>query len=134
MIGGFLSGEIKALLSTSVIEVGVDIPNATIMLIENADRFGLAQLHQLRGRIGRGSHESFCILVAEDATEEGQHRLAGMENSSDGFELAEEDLRQRGPGELLGQAQSGLPDFKFGNLIEDWRLIQKARELVARHG
>ena len=134
VIGGFLSGEIKALLSTSVIEVGVDIPNATIMLIENADRFGLAQLHQLRGRIGRGSHESFCILVAEDATEEGQHRLAVMENSSDGFELAEEDLRQRGPGELLGQAQSGLPDFKFGNLIEDWRLIQKARELVARHG
>ena len=134
VIGGFLSGEIKALLSTSVIEVGVDIPNATIMLIENADRFGLAQLHQLRGRIGRGSHESFCILVAEDATEEGQYRLAVMENSSDGFELAEEDLRQRGPGELLGQAQSGLPDFKFGNLIEDWRLIQKARELVARHG
>ena len=134
VIDGFLSGEIKALLSTSVIEVGVDIPNATIMLIENADRFGLAQLHQLRGRIGRGSHESFCILVAEDATEEGQHRLAVMENSSDGFELAEEDLRQRGPGELLGQAQSGLPDFKFGNLIEDWRVIQKARELAARHG
>ena len=134
VIGGFLSGEIKALLSTSVIEVGVDIPNATVMLIENADRFGLAQLHQLRGRIGRGTHESFCILVAEDATEEGQHRLAVMEKSSDGFELAEEDLRQRGPGELLGQAQSGLPDFKFGNLLEDWRLIQKARELVARHG
>jgi ATP-dependent DNA helicase RecG len=133
VIGGFLNGEIKVLLSTSVIEVGVDIPNATIMLIENADRFGLAQLHQLRGRIGRGEHESYCILVADEATEEGQRRLSVMENCSDGFELAEEDLRQRGPGELLGQAQSGLPNFKFGNIIEDWRLIQKARELVARN-
>jgi ATP-dependent DNA helicase RecG len=115
-----------------VIEVGVDIPNATVMLIENADRFGLAQLHQLRGRIGRGEHESHCILVADEVTDEGQRRLDVMEKGSDGFELAEEDLRQRGPGELLGQAQSGLPDFKFGNLIEDLRLIQKARDLVAR--
>ena len=134
VIDGFLSGEIKALLSTSVIEVGVDIPNATIMLIENADRFGLAQLHQLRGRIGRGSHDSYCILVADAATEEGRHRLTVMQKCSDGFELAEEDLRQRGPGELLGEAQSGLPDFRFGNIIEDWRLIQKASEFVARHG
>jgi len=120
------------LLATSVIEVGVDIPNATIMLIENADRFGLAQLHQLRGRIGRGAHESHCILVADEVTDDGQRRLDVMEKGVDGFELAEEDLRQRGPGELLGQAQSGLPNFKFGNLIEDWRLIQKARDLVAR--
>ncbi len=133
VIGGFLNGEIDALLSTSVIEVGVDIPNATIMLIENADRFGLAQLHQLRGRIGRGEHESYCILIADDATEEGKRRLSVMENCSDGFELAEEDLRQRGPGELLGQAQSGLPDFKFGNIVEDWRLIHKARELVSHN-
>ena len=115
-----------------MIEVGVDIPNATIMLIENADRFGLAQLHQLRGRIGRGAHESHCILVAGEATDEGRRRLDVMERGIDGFALAEEDLRQRGPGELLGQAQSGLPDFKFGNLIDDWRLIQKARDLVAR--
>ena len=129
---GFLAGKIKVLLATSVIEVGVDIPNATIMLIENADRFGLAQLHQLRGRIGRGAHESHCILVADEVTDDGQRRLDVMEKGVDGFELAEEDLRQRGPGELLGQAQSGLPDFKFGNLIEDWRLIQKARDLVAR--
>jgi len=132
VVAGFLAGKIKALLATSVIEVGVDIPNATVMLIENADRFGLAQLHQLRGRIGRGEHESHCILVADEVTDEGQRRLEVMEKGSDGFELAEEDLRQRGPGELLGQAQSGLPDFKFGNLIEDWRLIQKARDLVAR--
>jgi ATP-dependent DNA helicase RecG len=132
VVAGFLAGKIKALLATSVIEVGVDIPNATVMLIENADRFGLAQLHQLRGRIGRGEHESHCILVADEVTDEGQRRLDVMEKGSDGFELAEEDLRQRGPGELLGQAQSGLPDFKFGNLIEDLRLIQKARDLVAR--
>ena len=132
VIASFLTGEIKALLATSVIEVGIDIPNATIMLIENADRFGLAQLHQLRGRIGRGTHESHCILVAGEVTDEGQRRLDVMEKGGDGFALAEEDLRQRGPGELLGQAQSGLPDFKFGNLIEDWLLIQKARDLVAR--
>ena len=131
-VAGFLAGKIKALLATSVIEVGVDIPNATILLVENADRFGLAQLHQLRGRIGRGAHESHCILIAGDATDDGRRRLEVMEKGSDGFALAEEDLRQRGPGELLGQVQSGLPDFKFGNLIEDWRLIQKARELVAR--
>ena len=131
-VAGFLAGEIKALLATSVIAVGVDISNATIMLIENADRFGLAQLHQLRGRIGRGVHESHCILVAGEATDEGRRRLDVMERGVDGFALAEEDLRQRGPGELLGQAQSGLPDFKFGNLIDDWRLIQKARDLVAR--
>ena len=132
VITGFLAGKIKTLLATSVIEVGVDIPNATIMLIENADRFGLAQLHQLRGRIGRGEYESHCILVADEVTDDGRRRLEVMEKSGDGFELAEEDLRQRGPGELLGQAQSGLPDFKFGNLIDDWRLIQKARDLVAR--
>jgi len=131
-VAGFLVGKLKALLSTSVIEVGVDIPNATILLVENADRFGLAQLHQLRGRIGRGAHESHCILVAGDATDDGRRRLEVMEKGGDGFALAEEDLRQRGPGELLGQAQSGLPDFKFGNLIDDWRLIQKARDLVAR--
>ncbi len=131
VVAAFLAGKIKVLLATSVIEVGVDIPNATIMLIENADRFGLAQLHQLRGRIGRGTHESHCILVADKATDEGRRRLEVMEKGGDGFVLAEEDLRQRGPGELLGQAQSGLPDFKFGNLIDDWRLIQKARDLVA---
>ena len=130
VIEGFLCGKIKALLSTSVIEVGVDIPNSTIMLIENADRFGLAQLHQLRGRIGRGSHDSYCILVADEVTEEGQRRLDVMEKSSDGFVLAEEDLRQRGPGELLGKVQSGLPDFNFGDLVKDWILIKKARALV----
>ncbi len=132
-INGFLRGEIKVLLSTSVIEVGVDIPNSTIMLIENADRFGLAQLHQLRGRIGRGSHDSYCILIAGEITEEGRRRLSVMEKCSDGFMLAEEDLRQRGPGELLGKTQSGIPDFNFGDLIEDWILIQKARALVDRN-
>ncbi len=131
VVAAFLAGKTKALLATSVIEVGVDIPNATIMLIENADRFGLAQLHQLRGRIGRGTHESHCILVADKTTDEGRQRLEVMEKGGDGFALAEEDLRQRGPGELLGQAQSGLPNFKFGNIIDDWRLIQKARDLVS---
>ena len=132
-ISGFLSGEIKVLLSTSVIEVGVDIPNSTIMLIENADRFGLAQLHQLRGRIGRGSFESYCILIAGDISEEGRRRLNVMEKCRDGFMLAEEDLRQRGPGELLGKTQSGMPNFNFGDLVEDWILIQKARSLVDRN-
>ena len=129
----FRANKIRALVATSLIEVGVDMPNATVMLIENAEHFGLAQLHQLRGRIGRGAHESFCILVSDAQHPEAQARLKILEETNDGFKIAEADLKLRGPGELLGQQQSGLPNLRFGNLAEDLNLIRQARELVAAH-
>jgi ATP-dependent DNA helicase RecG len=129
-MAAFRSGTTQVLLATSLIEVGVDVPNATVMLIENAEQFGLAQLHQLRGRIGRGAHESYCILLANAKTDEAQARLRILEQTDDGFRIAEEDLKLRGPGELLGQKQSGLPRFRFGNLLEDRELIEEARRLV----
>lgn len=128
----FRANEIKALVATSLIEVGVDVPNATVMLIENAEHFGLAQLHQLRGRIGRGAHESFCILVSDAEHKEAQARLKILEETTDGFKIAEADLKLRGPGELLGREQSGVLDLRFGNLAEDLNLIRQARELVAK--
>jgi ATP-dependent DNA helicase RecG len=118
------------LLATTVIEVGVDVANASVMLIENAEQFGLAQFHQLRGRIGRGAHDSFCILVANKKTAEAHRRLAIMEETNDGFKIAEADLRMRGPGELLGREQSGLPPFQFGDLATDRELIEYARQLA----
>jgi ATP-dependent DNA helicase RecG len=126
----FRSNQIQVLLATSLIEVGVDVPNATVMLIESAEQFGLAQLHQLRGRIGRGSHESYCILMSGKGTLEGRQRLKVLEDTNDGFEIAEADLRLRGPGELLGQDQSGLPRFRFGDLQKDLELIKEAKRLV----
>jgi len=129
----FRANQVQALVATALIEVGVDVPNATVMLIENAERFGLAQLHQLRGRIGRGAHESFCILVCDTKTDEACERLNVLEETADGFRIAEADLKLRGPGELLGQRQSGLPRFRFGNLADDLDLICCARELVARN-
>ena len=126
----FRRGMLKALLATSLIEVGVDVPNATIMVIENAELFGLAQLHQLRGRIGRGSANAWCILVAAAKTPEARARLKVLESTLDGFQIAEADLRLRGPGELLGQQQSGLPRFRFGDFSTDWPLIQLARRLA----
>jgi ATP-dependent DNA helicase RecG len=126
----FRANEIKAIVATSLIEVGVDVANASVMLIENAEQFGLAQLHQLRGRIGRGAHESFCILISDALTEDVQSRLKILEQTNDGFKIAEADLKLRGPGELLGQQQSGLSKFRFGNLAEDLNLIRQARELV----
>ncbi len=126
----FRANEIKAVVATSLIEVGVDVANASVMLIENAEQFGLAQLHQLRGRIGRGAHESFCILISDALTEDVQARLKILEDTNDGFKIAEADLKLRGPGELLGQQQSGLSKFRFGNLAEDLNLIRQARELV----
>jgi ATP-dependent DNA helicase RecG len=128
----FRANKIQVLLSTSLIEVGVDIPNATIMLVENAEQFGLAQLHQLRGRIGRGAHESFCILVSDVKNLEARGRLKILVETNDGFKIAEADLKLRGPGELLGQQQSGLPEFHFGNLAEDLDLIRQARDLAAK--
>jgi ATP-dependent DNA helicase RecG len=128
----FRAGGVNALLATSLIEVGVDVPNATVMLVENAEAFGLAQLHQLRGRIGRGAHESYCILVSDAETAGADERLKVLEETTDGFRIAEADLKLRGPGELLGQQQSGLPKFRFGNLADDLDLIQQARELAAK--
>jgi ATP-dependent DNA helicase RecG len=128
----FRSNTIKVLLATPLIEVGVDVPNATVMLIENAEQFGLAQLHQLRGRIGRGAHDSWCILVAAAKSPESRRRLRVLEETTDGFKIAEADLKLRGPGELLGQQQSGAARFRFGNLVGDLELIQLARELAAK--
>ena len=126
----FRANKIQALVATSLIEVGVDVPNATVMLIENAEHFGLAQLHQLRGRIGRGAHESFCILISDAQNADAQARLKILEETNDGFKIAEADLKLRGPGELLGQQQSGAMRLRFGNLAEDLNLIRQARELV----
>jgi ATP-dependent DNA helicase RecG len=123
----FRRGETSVLISTTVIEVGVDVPNATLMLVENAERFGLAQLHQLRGRIGRGAHKSYCILLSDEKSPETIAKLAVLEKTSDGFEVAEADWEMRGPGDLLGTAQSGLPALKLGDLKKDAALMRKAR-------
>jgi ATP-dependent DNA helicase RecG len=123
----FRSGETNALISTTVLEVGVDVPNASVMLIENAERFGLAQLHQLRGRIGRGEHKSYCILLTSVPAKEASAKLAVLERTRDGFEVAEADWELRGPGDLLGTAQSGLPALKIGNLKTDAHLMRRAR-------
>jgi ATP-dependent DNA helicase RecG len=133
VMAAFRANEIKAMVATALIEVGVDVPNATVMLVENAERFGLAQLHQLRGRIGRGAHESFCILISDAKNAEAQSRLKILEETGDGFKIAEADLKLRGPGELLGRAQSGAPKFRFGNLAEDFDLIRQARDLAAQN-
>jgi ATP-dependent DNA helicase RecG len=123
----FRRGDSSALISTTVIEVGVDIPNATVMLVENAERFGLAQLHQLRGRIGRGEHKSYCILLTSDQSKETAAKLAVLEKTSNGFEVAEADWELRGPGDLLGTAQSGLPALRIGDLKTDAGLMRQAR-------
>ena len=123
----FRRGESKALISTTVIEVGIDVPNAAAMLIENAERFGLAQLHQLRGRIGRGEHKSYCILLTSDQSKETSAKLGVLERTTNGFEVAEADWDLRGPGDLLGTAQSGLPALKIGNLKADAHLMRRAR-------
>jgi ATP-dependent DNA helicase RecG len=123
----FRRGETNALISTTVLEVGVDVPNASVMLIENAERFGLAQLHQLRGRIGRGEHKSYCILLTSAQATEVSEKLAVLEKTSNGFEVAEADWELRGPGDLLGTAQSGLPALKIGNLKTDAHLMRRAR-------
>lgn len=123
----FYSGETDILVSTSVIEVGIDVPNSTVMVIEGANRFGLAQLHQFRGRVGRGAHQSYCLLLAETVTGDAEERLSALEKTNDGFMLAEKDLEIRGPGEFFGQRQSGLPELQLASLL-DMKMLEMARE------
>ncbi len=132
VINSFVNNEVKILVSTTVIEVGIDVPNASIMIIYNSERFGLSQLHQLRGRVGRGSHKSFCYLVTSEKNGLENKRLSVLEKSNDGFYIAEKDLELRGPGQLLGYKQSGLPDFVLDNLPNNKVLIEKAREEAQR--
>ena len=124
----FYDDKIKLLVATTVIEVGVNVPNASIMVIEHAERFGLAQLHQLRGRIGRGEYKSYCILVSDMKTENAKERLKIMATTSDGFKLAEADLKMRGPGQFFGALQHGLPDLKIADVLGDMDTLFKARE------
>ncbi|MBD2100636.1 ATP-dependent DNA helicase RecG [Leptolyngbya sp. FACHB-261] len=131
-ISRFRDGHTQILVSTTVVEVGVDVPNATVMVIEHAERFGLSQLHQLRGRVGRGAAQSFCLLVSSSKSETAQQRLRVLEQSNDGFFIAEMDLRFRGPGEVLGMRQSGLPDFALANLVEDQDVLEQAREAAEK--
>lgn len=123
----FAAGTTQALVATTVIEVGIDVPNATVLLVENAERFGLAQLHQLRGRVGRGAHTSYCILMPGEDTPEAREKLTVLEQTRDGFAVAEADLRLRGPGDLLGTAQTGLPPLRLGDLFRDAAVLQAAR-------
>jgi ATP-dependent DNA helicase RecG len=128
----FRSGAIDALVSTTVIEVGVDVPNANVMYVHHAERFGLAQLHQLRGRVGRGAHTSYCVLFVDDKDEEATERLAVLEETTDGFRISEEDLKRRGPGDVLGKAQSGQAPLRFADLLADTRLVRLARQLAEK--
>ncbi|MBG9455142.1 ATP-dependent DNA helicase [Lysinibacillus sphaericus] len=124
----FSEGTIHVLVSTTVVEVGVNVPNATFMIIYDAERFGLAQLHQLRGRVGRGEHQSYCVLLADPKSDEGKERMQSMTETNDGFRLAEKDLELRGPGDFFGRKQSGMPDFKVADLVHDYRILETARK------
>ena len=121
----FSEDQIDLLISTTVIEVGVDVPNAVIMVIENADRYGLSQIHQLRGRVGRGDVKSTCILISDNADKESSERLKILTSTADGFKIADEDLRLRGPGDFIGSRQHGLPDIKSANLLSDGETVRE---------
>ncbi len=135
-MAAFKAGETKILVATTVIEVGVDVPNATVMVIEHAERFGLAQLHQLRGRVGRGGEQSYCLLVTEKMGDTAKQRVRTMTETNDGFVIAEVDLRLRGPGEFFGTKQSGLPALKIASLVRDREILEiaqrEAADFVAR--
>ncbi|GGP12290.1 ATP-dependent DNA helicase RecG [Oceanobacillus neutriphilus] len=124
----FAANKVKVLVSTTVVEVGVNVPNATVMVIYDAERFGLSQLHQLRGRVGRGDKQSYCILIAEPKGEVGKERMRIMSETSDGFELSEQDLQLRGPGDFFGRKQSGMPEFKVADMVHDYRALETARQ------
>ena len=129
----FQRGEIDVLVATTVIEVGVDVPNASVMVVEHAERFGLAQLHQLRGRVGRGAAKSYCILMTgARVSPQAEERLNAMVRTQDGFELAELDLTMRGPGEFFGTRQAGLPDFRVANLVRDRHILELAKSEAER--
>ena len=132
VMAAFSAGESDILVSTTVIEVGVDVPNATLMLVENAELFGLSQLHQLRGRVGRGKAKSYCILLSQSVTEDGRARLKALTDTNDGFRIAEEDLKLRGPGDFFGQRQHGLPELKVADLSCDMRLLDDAQQAAKR--
>ncbi|HLT57098.1 MAG TPA: ATP-dependent DNA helicase RecG, partial [Bacillota bacterium] len=127
----FANNEIHVLVSTTVVEVGVNVPNATIMVVYDAERFGLSQLHQLRGRVGRGEKQSYCILIADPKGETGKERMRIMTETTNGFELSEQDLKLRGPGDFFGKKQSGLPEFKVADLVHDYRALETARKDAA---
>lgn len=131
VMGGFSAGEIGVLVSTTVVEVGVDVPNATVMVVYDAERFGLSQLHQLRGRVGRGSHQSYCILVADPKSEQGRERMRVMTETNDGFEVARRDLELRGPGDFFGTKQSGAPEFRLADPAADFAALEAARDDAA---
>ena len=127
-MAAFVRGETDILVATTVIEVGVDVPNAALMIIENAERFGLSQLHQLRGRVGRGRHKSWCVLVSDSKGEEVKARLSIMSKTNNGFEISEEDLRLRGPGDFFGARQHGLPEMHVADLGADTQVLKTAQE------
>jgi ATP-dependent DNA helicase RecG len=128
----FYANEVQLLVSTTVVEVGVDVPNATLMIIMDADRFGLSQLHQLRGRVGRGEHASYCVLIADPKTEVGQERMKVLTDTDDGFEVARRDLELRGPGDFFGTKQSGVPEFRIADMVSDFAVLEAARDDAAR--
>ena len=128
MMDEFAAGRLDVLVSTTVVEVGVDVPNAVIMMIENAERYGLSQLHQLRGRVGRGTEKSTCILVSDAQNQEAVTRLQTMCRTSNGFEIADEDLKLRGPGDFFGSRQHGLPELKIANMMENMEALKQAQQ------
>jgi ATP-dependent DNA helicase RecG len=132
VMSGFRDGVFDILIATTVIEVGIDVPNATVMVIEHSERFGLATLHQLRGRVGRGSCQSYCLLLGEPPNPQASRRIEVMLSTTDGFKIAEEDLALRGPGEFFGTAQHGLPELKAGNIITDLELVKQAKEVATQ--
>jgi len=128
IVADFAAGRLQAVVATTVVEAGVDVPNATIMIVEHADRYGLSQLHQLRGRVGRGAKDSLCVLIAHDPGGKARERLDVMARTTDGFKIAEADLAQRGPGQLFGTRQHGLPELHVASIVDDFALLEQARE------